>query len=770
MEKNEDFNFKQIPGDVLEKDRIKEMGKPLISIITAYYNCKKYIFETANSILNQTFPYWEWIIMDDGSNEEGSKETFEELEKLDSRIHVYHQKNAGRLEARDNAIKKAKCELIFVLDSDDMIDKTYLECAYFTMLTNPDATWAYADTVTFDGQNFLWKKVFDCEQEKRENILPVCSLIKKKALLEVGGYGAVDKDVHEDWHLWLRMIEKGYYPVRMNFYGFWYRQKKEGGTMASIKNDSQRQAHAEEEIKKQAKKIKENVTALQYPMTTNFNYDSQPYIFKEEWKQIVDGKKKNLLFIFPWFKLGGADKFNYDLISSIDKEKYNITMVTTEPCDYVWRQRFEKYGEVFDLTTFLHRKDWPAFLHYIMKTRKIDLVFESHSYFGYYVIPWLKSYFKEVTFVDYIHAENWGWRNGEYPRDSTAIAKILEKTYTCTKFLRETMKNKMGRTTDNVMPVYIGVDEEEFDENKVKIEDDKDLAIKYEKYKDKKIILYCCRISIEKRPILALRILKKMLEKDKNVVLFVVGDGDKLRAMKKMATKMQIEENVEFFGSKKNVKPFYKACNVELICSLSEGLTLTTYEAMSMKRPVVSANVGGQKELIDNSCGRIVDNIQKQKDLFKENYTEEEIERYAKALFEILNAKNYEEIKENCRKKILDGFTISNMKKIMNKEIENLVKEKSKTAQDADEYRELYSQYLVLYNQLDQRNYFSEKGGVGVDGNFYEEKMQRLKDNLWQNPLWRGFIHFLQSTGIMKIAKKHGMDKKVKQAVVKKIK
>ena len=770
MEKNEDFNFKQIPGDVLEKDRIKEMGKPLISIITAYYNCKKYIFETANSILNQTFPYWEWIIMDDGSNEEGSKETFEELEKLDSRIHVYHQKNAGRLEARDNAIKKAKCELIFVLDSDDMIDKTYLECAYFTMLTNPDATWAYADTVTFDGQNFLWKKVFDCEQEKRENILPVCSLIKKKALLEVGGYGAVDKDVHEDWHLWLRMIEKGYYPVRMNFYGFWYRQKKEGGTMASIKYNSQIQAHAEEEIKKQAKKIKENVTALQYPMTTNFNYDSQPYIFKEEWKQIVDGKKKNLLFIFPWFKLGGADKFNYDLISSIDKEKYNITMVTTEPCDYVWRQRFEKYGEVFDLTTFLHRKDWPAFLHYIMKTRKIDLVFESHSYFGYYVIPWLKSYFKEVTFVDYIHAENWGWRNGEYPRDSTAIAKILEKTYTCTKFLRETMKNKMGRTTDNVMPVYIGVDEEEFDENKVKIEDDKDLAIKYEKYKDKKIILYCCRISIEKRPILALRILKKMLEKDKNVVLFVIGDGDKLRAMKKMATKMQIEENVEFFGSKKNVKPFYKACNVELICSLSEGLTLTTYEAMSMKRPVVSANVGGQKELIDNSCGRIVDNIQKQKDLFKENYTEEEIERYAKALFEILNAKNYEEIKENCRKKILDGFTISNMKKIMNKEIENLVKEKSKTAQDADEYRELYSQYLVLYNQLDQRNYFSEKGGVGVDGNFYEEKMQRLKDNLWQNPLWRGFIHFLQSTGIMKIAKKHGMDRKVKQAVVKKIK
>lgn len=40
--------------------------------------------------------------------------------------------------------------------------------------------------------------------------------------------------------------------------------------MASIKGNKERQQHAEEEIKKQAKKIKENVVALQYPMSTNF--------------------------------------------------------------------------------------------------------------------------------------------------------------------------------------------------------------------------------------------------------------------------------------------------------------------------------------------------------------------------------------------------------------------------------------------------------------------------------------------------------------------
>ena len=82
----------------------------------------------------------------------------------------------------------------------------------------------------------------------------------------------------------------------------------------------------------------------------------------------------------------------------------------------------------------------------------------------------------------------------------------------------------------------------------------------------------------------------------------------------------------------------------------------------------------------------------------------------------------------------------------------------------------LNSQYLVLYNQIDQRSYFSEKGGKGVEDGFYEEKTQRLKDELWQNPLWRGFIRFLQKTGIMKKIKEAGMDRKVKEAVVKRVK
>ena len=442
------FNYILEPG---KRRTVKEpilTKEPLISIITAYYNSKEYIMQTANSVFNQTFPYWEWIIFNDGSTEEGTKEILDELQEMDSRIRVINSENKGRIIARDIAISEAKTDLIYILDSDDLITPTTLETSYWTLKTNPKASWAYTDVVNFEGEEFLWKKDFDCGTEKKENLLTVSSLIRKKDIEAVGGYNAVDKDVHEDWHLWLRMLEKGFYPVHMSFYGFWYRRKKQGGTLNSINGDKAKEKHANKVIKEQAKKIKQNVIAVQYPTTTLPNYDTYPYTFDWDRAPIYrKGEKIRILFMFPWFKIGGADKFNFDLISGLDKEKYDITIVTTEPCDYIWRQKFEEYAEVFDLTSFLHRKDWSAFLHYLMKTRNIDIVMQSNSFYGYYVLPWLKSEFPDVVFTDYIHCENWSWRNGEYPRESTAISAIVDKTYTCTNRVADIMRNDMRKRT-----------------------------------------------------------------------------------------------------------------------------------------------------------------------------------------------------------------------------------------------------------------------------------------------------------------------------------
>ncbi|MNV69289.1 putative teichuronic acid biosynthesis glycosyltransferase TuaG [compost metagenome] len=78
------FNFEQEPGESLNNRNLINEGVPLISVITPYYNAKKYIQQTANSIFNQTFPYWEWIIVNDGSTEDDTETFLEEFSKQDA--------------------------------------------------------------------------------------------------------------------------------------------------------------------------------------------------------------------------------------------------------------------------------------------------------------------------------------------------------------------------------------------------------------------------------------------------------------------------------------------------------------------------------------------------------------------------------------------------------------------------------------------------------------------------------------------------------------
>lgn len=67
------IDYSKMPGRKLEKiDFEQSEFEPIVSIVTAYYNSQKYIEQTANSILNQTFPFWEWIIVDDRFNRKRS--------------------------------------------------------------------------------------------------------------------------------------------------------------------------------------------------------------------------------------------------------------------------------------------------------------------------------------------------------------------------------------------------------------------------------------------------------------------------------------------------------------------------------------------------------------------------------------------------------------------------------------------------------------------------------------------------------------------------
>ena len=98
----------------------------LVSIIVPVYNSSKYLIRAVDSILSQTYSYFELLLVDDGSFD-GSEFICDSYAKKDKRVIVYHLSNNGPSAARNYGLTKAKGEYICFVDSDDYIENDYLD-------------------------------------------------------------------------------------------------------------------------------------------------------------------------------------------------------------------------------------------------------------------------------------------------------------------------------------------------------------------------------------------------------------------------------------------------------------------------------------------------------------------------------------------------------------------------------------------------------------------------------------------------------------------
>ena len=97
----------------------------LVSIITPCYNGSKYVAETIESVLVQSYNDWEMLIVDDGSKD-NSAEIIKGFAEKDSRIRLIQQPNGGSANARNHGIREAQGQYIALLDADDLWKPEFL--------------------------------------------------------------------------------------------------------------------------------------------------------------------------------------------------------------------------------------------------------------------------------------------------------------------------------------------------------------------------------------------------------------------------------------------------------------------------------------------------------------------------------------------------------------------------------------------------------------------------------------------------------------------
>jgi len=188
------------------------MNNPLVSVIIPAYNAEKYIAEAIDSVLAQTYPAYEIIVVDDGSTDR-TKEIVETQGHKDTGTHVeiryMYQENRGPAAARNAGIKIAKGEYMTFLDADDIWLKNKLEIQVKEMADGI----GLAGVGSCDGNIEHTKNISYKELLIKNRFYNSGVMVKKECLDKVGLFDERPEfKAVEDWDMWIRISK--YYKTR----------------------------------------------------------------------------------------------------------------------------------------------------------------------------------------------------------------------------------------------------------------------------------------------------------------------------------------------------------------------------------------------------------------------------------------------------------------------------------------------------------------------------------------------------------------------------
>ncbi len=187
------------------------MEKGLVSIITPMYNGKRFIGQTIDSVLSQTYPNWEMIVIDDGSKD-GSGMVVNEYILRDSRIQMISQENGGSASARNNGIRRARGQYIALLDADDTWNSDFLQ-KQLKLMHDKNAALVYSSHTRIDENSKEILTPFIVPEKVTYNdLLKTCSISCLTGLYDTKEFGKVYlreemKSVRDDYVYWLEIIK-----------------------------------------------------------------------------------------------------------------------------------------------------------------------------------------------------------------------------------------------------------------------------------------------------------------------------------------------------------------------------------------------------------------------------------------------------------------------------------------------------------------------------------------------------------------------------------
>ena len=211
----------------------------LVSVVMPCYNDSKYLKEAVDSVLGQSYPNVELIIIDDGSDDAATLADLKELAKKDN-VRVLFADHAGPSAARNFGIAQASGTYILPVDSDDKIAPDYIAKAVPVLQSDDNIGIVYCRAELFGERSGSWDLGdFSMAQMLVRNQIFVSALFRKADWQAVGGFAEQYKSGIEDYDFWLSILGLGRSVVRLDEVLFFYRIKPVSRTTKLTDDQSQ---------------------------------------------------------------------------------------------------------------------------------------------------------------------------------------------------------------------------------------------------------------------------------------------------------------------------------------------------------------------------------------------------------------------------------------------------------------------------------------------------------------------------------------------------
>jgi glycosyltransferase involved in cell wall biosynthesis len=306
------------------------------------------------------------------------------------------------------------------------------------------------------------------------------------------------------------------------------------------------------------------------------------------------GGRRRVALILPHLGPGGAESVLLDMVSTLSRSRFEILLLATQSRDDRWRERWSEYVEhIYDLAQVVPPDRMAAAVYSIVLNWKCDLVLAQNSLYAYAALPQITRDLPATKTMDIIHSIDDRW---DQVACSAEVAPYIDVRVAMSEAVRRRLL-ATGMPAERVRLLRSGVDLERFRPAPVHA----DTAIRQ--------ILFAGRLDPVKRPLLLVDIAAELraLRKGADFRFVIAGDGPEMSRFQHAVRRRKLEEFFDFRGQVADLAPLYQASDVVVLVSRSEGVPLVVIEALACARPVVASNVGDIPELLDSSCGILID-------------------------------------------------------------------------------------------------------------------------------------------------------------------